>query len=92
MLLELWPFAISGHLMFLLYCAQHKFRNMYANVLKFQIWIPHEKIGDSYFFLIRTISHFRVISLLKSNIEISLARYLKRYLSKSLDIWYTDWD
>ena len=24
---------------------------MYANVLKFHILIPHEKIGDSYFFL-----------------------------------------
>ena len=23
---------------------------MYANVLKFHIWIPHEKIGDPYFF------------------------------------------
>ena len=25
---------------------------MYANVLKFHILIPHEKIGDPYFFLI----------------------------------------
>ena len=23
---------------------------MYAYVLKFHIWIPHEKIGDPYFF------------------------------------------
>ena len=23
---------------------------MYINVLKFHIWIPHEKIGDPYFF------------------------------------------
>ena len=23
---------------------------MYANVLKFRIWIPHENIGDPYFF------------------------------------------
>ena len=45
-ILELWPFAISGHLMFLLYCVQHNFRTMYANVLKFHIWIPDEKIGD----------------------------------------------
>ena len=48
-----------------------KFRTMYANVLKFHIWIPHEKIGDPYFFLIQIISHFRVISLLINNIEIS---------------------
>ena len=25
------------------------FKTMYANVLKFCIWIPHEKIGDPYF-------------------------------------------
>ena len=24
---------------------------MYANVLKFLLWIPHENIGDHYFFL-----------------------------------------
>ena len=23
---------------------------MYARILKFQIWIPHEKIADTYFF------------------------------------------
>ena len=28
----------------------HNFRTMYANALKFNIWIPHEKIGDPYFF------------------------------------------
>ena len=44
---------------------------MYANVLKFHILIPHEKIGDPYFFLIPIISYFRVISLWWNNIEIS---------------------
>ena len=34
---------------------------MYANVLKFHILIPHEKIGDPYFFLIQIISYFRDI-------------------------------
>ena len=34
---------------------------MYANVLKFHVLIPHEKIGDPYFFLIPIISYFRVI-------------------------------
>ena len=38
-------------------CALHNFRTMYANVLKFHIWIPHEKIGDPYFFLIQIISN-----------------------------------
>ena len=50
---------------------------MYANVLKFHILIPREKIGDPYFFLIPNISDFRVISLfykmtLKSHIFILL--------------------
>ena len=31
---------------------------MYANVLKFHILIPREKIGDLYFFLIPIISYF----------------------------------
>ena len=44
---------------------------MYANVLKFHILIPHEKIGDPYFFLIPIISYFRVISLWKNNFKIS---------------------
>ena len=54
MVLELWSFAIFGHL--LLSCAEHKFRTMYANGLKFHIWIPHEKIGDSYFFFLSELS------------------------------------
>ena len=29
---------------------------MYANVLKFHILIPHEKIGDLYFFLLSQLS------------------------------------
>ena len=52
MLLELWPFANFGHLMLLLYCAKHKFRIMYANVLKFHIYgFLMKNIGDLYFFL-----------------------------------------
>ena len=54
MLLELWPFAVFGHLMLL-----YKFRIMYANVLKFYIWIPHEKIGDPYFFVAPAYSRVR---------------------------------
>ena len=55
-LLELWPFAISGFLILLLSGAQHKIRTMYANVLKIYIWIPHEKIGDQYFFFLSELS------------------------------------
>ena len=44
-------------------CAEHNFRTMFANVLKFHIWIPGEKIDDPYFFLILIIFHFRVVSL-----------------------------
>ena len=51
MMLELWPFAIFGNLMLLLYFAYHKFRIMNANVLKLNVWIAHEKVGDPYFFL-----------------------------------------
>ena len=29
---------------------------MYANVLKIHIWIPHEKIGDQYFFLTQIVN------------------------------------
>ena len=28
---------------------------MYGNVLKIQIWIPHEKIGDPYIFILSPI-------------------------------------
>ena len=41
----------------------HKFRILYANVLKFHKWISHGKKGDPYFFfLFQLISQFRVIS------------------------------
>ena len=29
---------------------------MYANILEFHIWIPHEKIGDPYFFFLSELS------------------------------------
>ena len=29
---------------------------MYANVLQIHIWIPHEKIGDLYFFFLSELS------------------------------------
>ena len=47
---------------------------MYANVLKFHILIPHEKIGDPYFFLIPIISYLRLFDkiTLKSHIFVLL--------------------
>ena len=33
-----------------LFDAQHNFKTVNATVLKFHIWIPHEKIADTYFF------------------------------------------
>ena len=62
---------------------------MYANVLKFHILIPHEKIGDPYYFLIPFISYFRVISLykitLKSHIFVLL---LLSWACRGTDFFY----
>ena len=33
-----------------LFDAKHNLRTVNATVLKFHIWIPHEKIADTYFF------------------------------------------
>ena len=33
-----------------LFDALHNFKTVNATVLKFHIWIPHEKIADTYFF------------------------------------------
>ena len=33
-----------------LFDAYHNFKTVNATVLKFHIWIPHEKIADTYFF------------------------------------------
>ena len=72
------PLQFFGYLLHS--CAQHKFRIMYANVLEFHIWIAYENIGDPYFFLIRIISCFRVISL--------LIKYLKsRIFVLLLPLW-----
>ena len=43
--------------------ACHILRTVHARVLKFHIWIPHGKITDSYFFLIRVISLSGVMPL-----------------------------
>ena len=49
---------------------------MYANVLKFHILIPHEKIGDPYFFLIPIVSFLELFPFdkitLKSHIFVLL--------------------
>ena len=46
---------------------------MYANVLKFHILISHKEKETRIRFRVPIISHFRVISLLIRNTEISLA-------------------
>ena len=34
----------------MLFCACHVLRTLHARVLKFYLWVPHEKIADPYFF------------------------------------------
>ena len=36
--------------------ACHILRTVHARVLKFHVWIPHGKIADPYFFLVRVVS------------------------------------
>ena len=43
--------------------ACHILRTVHARVLKFHIWIPHGKIADPYFFLVRVISLSGVMAL-----------------------------
>ena len=52
-----------------------------VRVLKFHIQIPHEKIVDAYFFHVQVMHLFGVMPLLKQNLKILCARYLKKYLS-----------
>ena len=62
---ELWPF-ITGHFYnCTFFDAQHKFWPVHARVLKFHIWIPHEKIADTYLFLIRIMPLSWVMALWK---------------------------
>ena len=50
--------CLSVHPFVTLFDALHKFRTVNATVLKFLIWIPHEKIADAYFFLDRILPLF----------------------------------
>ena len=43
---------------------------MYANVLKFHIWIPHENIGDPYFFFSSKLSPILELFPYENNSEI----------------------
>ena len=36
--------------------ACHILRTVHARILKFHVWVPHEKIADPYFFVVRVIS------------------------------------
>ena len=64
-----------------LFDACHIIWTMHARILKFHIWIPHGKIADPYFLLVRVISLFGDMPLWKNQNEILSARYLKKYLS-----------
>ena len=39
-------------------CACHILRTLHIRVLKFDIWVPHEKIADPYFFFLSGIFVF----------------------------------
>ena len=43
--------------------ACHILHTVHARVLKFHIWIPHGKIADTHFFLVRVISLSGVMPL-----------------------------
>ena len=62
--------------------ACHILWTVHARVLKFHIGIPHGKIADLYFFLVRVISLSGVMPLWKNQNEILSARYLEKYLSQ----------
>ena len=68
--LELCPFEKIR----MKYDACYILRNVHARVLKFHIWIPHGKIADPYFFLVRIISLSGVMPLWKNQNEILSAR------------------
>ena len=46
----------SFHPFVMLFDALHNVRTVHTTVLKFFIWIPHEKIADRYFFLGRIMT------------------------------------
>ena len=48
----------------------HSSKTVHARALKFHIWIPHGKIADTRFFLVRVISLSGVIPLWKNQNEI----------------------
>ena len=57
--LSIHPFVhVSIHSFAMLFDALHNFRNMHATVLKFLIWIYHEKIADTYFFSLQDYAPF----------------------------------
>ena len=51
---------------------------MHARFLKFHIWIPYGKVTSLFFFLTRVMPLSGVMPLFKHEMEILIARYLKR--------------
>ena len=73
-----------------IWCMPYLLWTVPATVLKFHLWIPHGKIVDPFFFLVRVISLSGVMPLWKNENEILSARYLKKYLSWGLETWSAD--
>ena len=44
-----------GHFYFAHFLMHSMFWTLHARFLKFHIWIPHEKIADTYFFLVMAL-------------------------------------
>ena len=57
----------------------HSPKTVHARVLKFHIWIPHGKIDDALFFLIRVISLSGVMPLWKNSNKIWCMPYLMNH-------------
>ena len=75
------PLSFWAFLHCTLFDALHKFCTVHVRVLKFHIWILHEKIADTYVFLIRIVPFSWVMAHWKNMDEILSAKYLKKYWS-----------
>ena len=63
-----------------LFDAYHNFRNVHATILKFLIWIPHEKIAERIFFFSAGLCPYPELLSFEKNMDtILLSKYLKNY-------------
>ena len=61
-------------------------KNVHPRVLKFYIWIPHGKIADTHFFLVRVTSLSGVMPLWKNQNEIWCMPYLVNHACQGFEI------